>query len=264
MSVAGNGGIILTNPDAPVLLANAPLITRSNQIGITWSAGTANGGTPVIDYRINFDYGTDVFSIDVAGLIVTSYTKTGLTAGITYKFKVEARNAFGYSDYSAAVAILTAQEPATPSNPTTSVVGLYVRISWTAPTTNGSPITKYQIKIRQSDGLTFSESIAYCDGSQATIRDNTSCDVPISSLIVSPFSLAWGSSVYAQVRATNVYGNSGVSISGNGAVILTNPDPPTNVVQVTATTTPTAIGLAWTLPAMNGGSAVIDYRISFD
>ena len=36
MSAAGNGGIILTNPDAPVNLANAPLITRSNQIGITW------------------------------------------------------------------------------------------------------------------------------------------------------------------------------------------------------------------------------------
>ena len=230
MSAAGNGGIILTIPDAPVNLANAPLITRSNQIGITWQAGAANGGTPVIDYRINFDQGTDVFSIDVAGITATSYTKTGLTAGMTYKFKVEARNAFGYSDLSAAVTVLAAQEPATPSAPTTAVVGLYVRISWTAPSTNGSPITQYQILIRQSDDLTFSESIAYCDGSIASIRDNSSCDVPISSLIVSPFSLAWGSSVHASVRATNIYGNSGISPSGNGAIILTNPDPPTNVV----------------------------------
>ena len=70
--------------------------------------------------------------------------------------------------------------------------------------------------------------------------------------------------MYAQVRATNVYGNSGVSTPGNGAVILTNPDPPTNVIQVVATTTPTAIGLTWTQPAANGGSAVIDYRISYD
>ena len=148
MSAAGNGAIILTIPDAPVLLANAPLITRSNQIGITWSAGATNGGTPVIDYRINFDYGTDVFSIDVAGITGTTYTKTGLTAGITYKFKVEAHNALGYSDYSSAVAILTAQEPAAPTASTTSVIGLYVRIAWTASSTNGSPITKYQIQIR--------------------------------------------------------------------------------------------------------------------
>lgn len=197
MSAAGNGAIITTNPDAPINLANNPLVTKSNQIGFTWSAGAANGGTPVIDYRINFDDGTDVFSIDVAGITSTSYTKTGLTAGITYKFKVEARNAYGYSDYSAAVAILAAQEPATPSAPTTTIFGSYVRISWTAPNSNGSPITKYLIQIKQSDGVTYSESVAYCDGSLATIRSNARCDVPISSLIVSPFSLPWGSSVFA-------------------------------------------------------------------
>ena len=55
MSNSGNGGIILTNPAAPVSLANNPLVTTASVIGLTWSAGAYNGGTPVIDYRINWD-----------------------------------------------------------------------------------------------------------------------------------------------------------------------------------------------------------------
>jgi len=42
-----------------------------------------------------------------------------------------------------------------------------------------------------------------------------------------PYNLAWGASVHATVLATNIVGNSAISASGNGAVILTNPEPPT-------------------------------------
>ena len=55
VSTSGNGGIILTNPAAPVSLSNNPLVTTSSVIGLTWSAGATNGGTPVIDYRISWD-----------------------------------------------------------------------------------------------------------------------------------------------------------------------------------------------------------------
>ena len=55
VSNEGNGGIILTNPAAPVSLANNPLVTSASVIGLTWSAGATTGGTPVIDYRISWD-----------------------------------------------------------------------------------------------------------------------------------------------------------------------------------------------------------------
>jgi hypothetical protein len=39
----------------------------------------------------------------------------------------------------------------------------------------------------------------------------TSCTIPVTSLKSAPFSLPWGSSVYAKVIAINLYGNSQVS-----------------------------------------------------
>jgi len=52
-----------------------------------------------------------------------SYTVTGLTASVTYTFKVQSRNSFGYSAYSTPVAILSAQTPNIPAAPSTSFIG---------------------------------------------------------------------------------------------------------------------------------------------
>jgi hypothetical protein len=41
-------------PDAPVSVINVPSITTGYQIGITWSDGEYNGGSPVLDYTISY------------------------------------------------------------------------------------------------------------------------------------------------------------------------------------------------------------------
>jgi len=46
-----------------------------------------------------------------------------------------------------------------------------------------------------------------------------------------PYNLPWGSEIYAKVTAINIYGESLSSSEGNGAVILTYPDPPINLVE---------------------------------
>jgi len=48
----------------------------------------------------------------------------------------------------------------------------------------------------------------------------------------SPYNIGWGSSIHAIITATNFYGTSVVSDDGNGAIILTVPDPPINLVNV--------------------------------
>jgi len=107
-SSEGNGAVILTNPDAPVSLADDVATTSATTIAMTWSQGAANGGTPVIDYRVSHKLSTDSSFTELAsGVTTTSYTTTALTQGAEYVFKVESRNAFGYSTtYSNEVTIL--------------------------------------------------------------------------------------------------------------------------------------------------------------
>jgi hypothetical protein len=50
-----------------------------------------------------------------------TYTATGLTTGLYYKFKVEARNSFGFSEYSDVLTVLCAALPEQPSVPTSTV-----------------------------------------------------------------------------------------------------------------------------------------------
>lgn len=66
-----------------------------------------------------------------------------------------------------------------------------------------------------------------CDMTSST---DTTCTIPVS-VLRAYFGLDWGTSIYAKVFAINDYGNSLESDEGNGAIITTNPDPPTNLVE---------------------------------
>jgi hypothetical protein len=103
-----------------------------------------------------------------------------------------------------------------------------------------------------------------CDGSAVATIENTSCDVQVSILTAAPFSLPWGGSVYSKVIATNVYGDSAISIAGNGAIIITYADAPTNFAEIVAFRTSTSISFSWDEGASNGGNSVFDYRVSYD
>ena len=114
-SALGNGGIILTNPDAPLSLQNLPAITNASRIGLSWVTGNANGGTAVIDYRVSWDQGTNTYVALASNIGTTSYTTLiTLSANTVYKFKIEARNSFGFSAYSSEVQIRAAMIPDPP------------------------------------------------------------------------------------------------------------------------------------------------------
>ena len=95
--------------------------------------------------------------------------------------------------------------------PTVTVSGINVRISWVAPNSNGADIFEYEVLIKESDG-DFSENTAYCDGSDAAIVTRRYCDIPMSILRLSPYSLAYNAVVYAKVSARNTIGWNTASI----------------------------------------------------
>jgi hypothetical protein len=85
--------------------------------------------------------------------------------------------------------------------------------------------------IRESDEQTYTENLIDCDGSQDSILSAHTCSVPVTSLKNAPYSLPWGAHVYAKVIATNLYGSAEASEAGNGAMITTYPDPPTDLTE---------------------------------
>lgn len=54
-SDAGNGGTILYVPSAPVGLADDVDVTTASVIGLEWNNGISTGGSPIIDYRVQYD-----------------------------------------------------------------------------------------------------------------------------------------------------------------------------------------------------------------
>lgn len=136
-------------PDEPTDLVNVPQITLANQIGLQWIAPVFDGGSPVIDYRVWYDNASGgAFEVLTEGVVTNAYTATGLIQGATYRFKVQARNVYGYSfGTTNEVSILAAQIPDIPLAPVTSFIANTdtVRVTWVAPDNGGSPITSYTV-----------------------------------------------------------------------------------------------------------------------
>lgn len=147
--------------------------------------------------------------------------------------------------------------------PVTTNNGQLITVSWVAPVDNGSAISSYLITLRQSDDLTFTEDIVSCDGTQSDIVSQAQCDVPLATLTSAPYSLVYGESVFARVIAINVKGNSVESLEGNGAKVITKPDAPINLLEDTSLRTASTLGLQWQDGASDGGSVILDYRISY-
>jgi len=137
-------------------------------------------------------------------------------------------------------------------------------VVWTEPIVNGSPITSYRILIRESDLLTYTELRSSCDGSASGIISALRCLIPLTELSSEPFNLAFGDSVFSRIIAVNYYGESVASEGGNGAIIVTVPTPPINLIDNVSVTSAFIIGLKWDAGYSSGGSPVLDYRITYD
>lgn len=87
-SFLGNGAVILTNPDAPLNLAEIVASRAATSITISWFAGVNSGGASVLDYRISYALGSSSYTILAVGVTSLTYQATGLTAGSTYSFQV--------------------------------------------------------------------------------------------------------------------------------------------------------------------------------
>jgi hypothetical protein len=97
-------------PDAPSNLVNLPdPNTRATKIGLSWTAPSFDGGSPLLGYSVWFDNGDGSWQVFASGITQTQYIAEGLTQGVLYAWKVQAINAYGYSaDFTNTVSVLAA------------------------------------------------------------------------------------------------------------------------------------------------------------
>jgi hypothetical protein len=88
-SDVGNGAVIMTYPDKPLLLQEVYAERTSTTLGLQWTEGAANGGSTVLDYTVNYAEGLFGTYVELqSGVLLTEYTAVGLTPGETYSFRV--------------------------------------------------------------------------------------------------------------------------------------------------------------------------------
>jgi hypothetical protein len=220
---------------------------------LSWTAPTNNGGPLVTGYKIEEKVATGSFTVIVTntGNTNASYSRTSLTTGTSYTYKVSAINSVGPSTTSnEASATPTPTSSITlPSPPTnlsaTKVSQTQVNLSWNAPSDNGgSAITGYKIEEKVGTG-SFTVIVAN------TGNTNTS---------YSRTGLTAGLTYTYKVSAINSAGTSSPSNEVTSSqTIIAVPNPPSNLVVASAS--PTQLNLSWKAPSDNGGPVVTGYKI---
>jgi len=239
-------------PDAPrQLTAQARGISV---IELRSRAPSSSGTSRVTGYRIQWSSrrtgGWDDLEDDT-GSTRTTYEDTGLAPNTTRYYRVAAISAAGTSDWSnvddATTDDLTV--PGAPRslrvNPNSLKGSTELRLSWTAPTSNGgSPITGYRIERAVTRGGVWIIHVASTGSATTTYTDT---------------GLAPNTTRYYRVRALNAQGSGDPSNVAEGTTNAARPGQPGNLRARAAG--PTSITLAWDAPTSDGGARITGYTI---
>ena len=187
-------------PGAPA----APSVEGGNQqLTLSWSAPSSNGGGAIAHYQLRHRTGSGAWTTgsDLAAS-PTSATITGLLASTAYEAQVRAKNSAGYGSWSESgrATTMAATTPEAPAAPSVRGESLQVAVSWLVPSSDGgAAITHYQLRHRIGSGVWTMGSDLAASPTSATIR-----------------SLAAGTTYKVQVRAKNSAGYGSWSEDGTG------------------------------------------------
>lgn len=155
-------------------------------------------------YNVLWDQGTNTWA-SYSNTSTQSVTLTSLSVGDLYGISIAAVNTLGQGPQSTPIYIIAASNPDRMNHVSTSLVSTSVRITWTAPTSNGATIDSYQILILERLSYTFKEFKDVCNGSAALAISNLYCDIPMS-YIINNLNYQAGQLIIAKALAHNSIG----------------------------------------------------------
>ncbi|HXD29353.1 MAG TPA: Ig-like domain-containing protein, partial [Arthrobacter sp.] len=218
------------------------------QATVTWDKPVSRGSA-VTDYTLEISPAPATGVSQVSGIKATSHTWKGLANGVSYQFRVQARNKADkpsqWSSYSASV--IPAGKPFQPTAPTavraeSAVNGGVVNVNWSEPDNNGAPIQGYTLKVFEG-------------GSTVRSISSTATQQTVTGLKTT------GSYSFSVLAKNKV----GTSPESGRSTAVTPYGKPLKVGKVTATATGTSgqVKLDFS-EAPSNGSAVRDYRYKAD
>ncbi|HSB83298.1 MAG TPA: fibronectin type III domain-containing protein, partial [Nitrosarchaeum sp.] len=228
-----------SKPNPPTnLVANQ---VSSTQIDLSWT--TPSSSSPITGYRIEERAAGGSFATLATTGVTNTYSRSGLSSGVTYTYRVFAISSAGTSDPSNEA---TPGQTTTgvPNPPTDLVVGIAsntsLGLSWKAPT-SGATVTGYKIEVRVGNaGYTV-----------LVANTGTTTTTYTHSGLVS------GTTYTYRVSSVNSAGTSPASSEASGKPSKTT--TPTNLVAVA--TAPNQVSLCWYAPTETFGQSISGYSI---
>jgi subtilisin family serine protease len=235
-------------PSAPLNLAIASY--GLNNVGLSWTIPTSDGGDTITDYVIEYSStsgSTWTTFIDLVSSL-PSASVSGLVSGSSYIFRVSARNSAGNGNPSVVSAVVRPGVPTAPCCITQTLVGpQYVALRWSSPTFNGgSAVTNYVVEYTVNNGVSWTIF-------PATTGKSTNLTIT---------GLADGVPHKFRVSARNAIATGPPSEVSNAYTPLT-PTAPGRPLNAVATASTGQVGLAWDAPITDGGSPITDYLIEY-
>lgn len=221
----------VTVPDAPTAVSG---VAGNAQVSVSFTPPIFNGGSTINSYTVTSNPGNFTATGNASLIIVT-----GLTNGTAYTFTVTATNAVGESlPSSLSSPVIPITVPDAPTSVLATEGNTQASISFTPPVFDGgTPITSYTA-ISTPGGFT-----------------GTGINSPIMIT-----GLTNGTTYTFKVKATNIVGDGPLSSSSNQVTLSTEPSAPVNLA---STVLGSSIGLSWSEPSSDGGTAIIDYVIEY-
>jgi uncharacterized repeat protein (TIGR02543 family) len=213
--------------------------TTPGKATVTFTAPTDNGGSAIIEYIVTSSPGglTCVTTNPTNGCEIS-----GLTNGVPYTFTVVAKNGVDNSLPSlASTSITPVGKPSTPTNVVASPSNASATITFTAPNTGGSPITRYDVEAFDENGVAISPALT------------CTLNLPFPTPLACKFdgTLTNGLSYTFKVSASNVIGTSDTS-TATAAITPANLIRPT-ADQVLTPTGDSMVGEVLTSSVQFGG-----------
>ena len=233
-------------PAAPTDLTAAS-DPSSLSVALTWNAPVDDGGSPIIDYIVQYrstPSGSWRNFTDGAATATTATVTDLALNDVAYEFRVRAVNAIGNGTWSNVATTGTLSFQGAPTGLVATAGNQQVSLSWNA-VNGGLPITDYVIEYRTTDG----------PGEWQVVEDGTST---VTTATVT--GLTNSTSYDFRVSAVR---NAGPGDASNIATATPQPDPPAAPSALAGTPGNQQVSLSWDAPLNEGGSPVSDYLIQY-